>query len=38
MYLAVGSMVVGQALLVGQLILLPYAALVGLAVWAFVRW
>jgi protein-S-isoprenylcysteine O-methyltransferase Ste14 len=38
MYLAVGSIVVGQALLFGQLILLPYAALFGLAVWAFVRW
>jgi protein-S-isoprenylcysteine O-methyltransferase Ste14 len=38
MYLAVGSMIVGQALLLGQPILLPYAALFGLAVWAFVRW
>ena len=38
MYLAVGAIVVGQALLLGQLILLPYAALFGLAVWAFVRW
>jgi protein-S-isoprenylcysteine O-methyltransferase Ste14 len=38
MYLAVASTIVGQALLLGQLILLPYAALFGLAVWAFVRW
>jgi protein-S-isoprenylcysteine O-methyltransferase Ste14 len=38
MYLAVGSIIVGEALLLGQLILLPYAALFGLAVWAFVRW
>ena len=38
MYLAVASMIVGQALLLGQLVLLPYAALFGLAVWAFVRW
>jgi protein-S-isoprenylcysteine O-methyltransferase Ste14 len=38
MYLAVGSLIVGQALLLGQLILIPYAALFGLAVWAFVRW
>jgi protein-S-isoprenylcysteine O-methyltransferase Ste14 len=37
MYLAVGSMIVGQALYLGQLILLPYAALFGIAVWAFVR-
>jgi protein-S-isoprenylcysteine O-methyltransferase Ste14 len=32
MYLAVAATIVGQALLLGQLILLPYA------VWAFVRW
>jgi protein-S-isoprenylcysteine O-methyltransferase Ste14 len=38
MYLAVGSMIVGQALLLGQLVLLPYAALFGLTVWAFVHW
>lgn len=38
MYLAVASIIVGQALLLGQMILLPYAALFGLAVWAFVRW
>ena len=38
MYLAVASIIVGQALLLGQLILLPYAALFGLVVWAFVRW
>jgi protein-S-isoprenylcysteine O-methyltransferase Ste14 len=38
MYVAVASIIVGQALLLGQVILLPYAALFGLAVWAFVRW
>ena len=38
MYLAVGATIVGQALLLGQPILLPYAALFGLAVWTFVRW
>jgi protein-S-isoprenylcysteine O-methyltransferase Ste14 len=38
MYIAVASIIVGQALLLGQPILLPYAALFGLAVWAFVRW
>jgi protein-S-isoprenylcysteine O-methyltransferase Ste14 len=38
MYLAVGSTIVGQALLLGQLILLPYAALFGAAVAAFVHW
>lgn len=38
MYLAVASLIVGQALLLGLVILLPYAALFGLAVWAFVRW
>jgi len=38
MYLAVASLIVGQALLLGQLILLPYAVLFGLAVWSFVRW
>jgi protein-S-isoprenylcysteine O-methyltransferase Ste14 len=37
MYLAVASVIVGQALLLGQLILLPYAALFGIAVWAFVH-
>jgi len=38
MYLAVASIIVGQALLLGQLILVPYAGLFGLAVWAFVHW
>jgi protein-S-isoprenylcysteine O-methyltransferase Ste14 len=38
MYLAVASTIVGEALLLGQLVLLPYAALFGLAVWAFVKW
>ena len=38
MYLAVAAIIVGQALLLGQLVLIPYAALFGLAVLAFVRW
>ena len=38
MYLAVASTIVGEALLLGQLILIPYAALFGLSVWSFVRW
>jgi protein-S-isoprenylcysteine O-methyltransferase Ste14 len=38
MYLAVGATLVGQALALGQLLLLPYAAAFGAAVAAFVRW
>ena len=38
MYLAVSSIIFGQALLLGQLVLIPYAALFGLTVSAFVRW
>jgi protein-S-isoprenylcysteine O-methyltransferase Ste14 len=38
MYLAVAATIVGQALALGQLILLPYAAAFGVAVVAFVRW
>lgn len=38
MYIAVGAVVVGQALVLGQPVLLPYATLFGVAVWAFVRW
>jgi protein-S-isoprenylcysteine O-methyltransferase Ste14 len=38
MYVAVSALIVGQALLLGQLVLLPYAALFGLVVWAFVHW
>jgi protein-S-isoprenylcysteine O-methyltransferase Ste14 len=38
MYLAVVSTVVGQALVLGQLVLLPYAAAVWAAVAAFARW
>jgi protein-S-isoprenylcysteine O-methyltransferase Ste14 len=37
MYLAVAATIVGQALLLGQLVLLPYAALFAVAVVAFVR-
>ena len=37
MYLAVASIIIGQALLLGQLVLLPYAAAFGLAVWVFVH-
>jgi protein-S-isoprenylcysteine O-methyltransferase Ste14 len=38
MYLAVGGVIVGQALLLGQLVLLPYAAVFGAVVLAFVHW
>lgn len=38
MYLAVGATIVGQALLLGQLVLLIYAAAFGVTVFAFVRW
>jgi protein-S-isoprenylcysteine O-methyltransferase Ste14 len=37
MYLAVLAVIVGQALVLGQPVLLPYAAAVGVAVAAFVR-
>jgi protein-S-isoprenylcysteine O-methyltransferase Ste14 len=38
MYLAVGALIVGQALLLGRPALLVEAALFGVAVAAFVRW
>jgi protein-S-isoprenylcysteine O-methyltransferase Ste14 len=38
MYLAVLAIIVGQALLLGQTVLLAYAAAVGAAFGAFVRW
>jgi protein-S-isoprenylcysteine O-methyltransferase Ste14 len=38
MYLAVVATIVGQALALGQLMLLPYAAAVWLAVASFVHW
>jgi protein-S-isoprenylcysteine O-methyltransferase Ste14 len=38
MYLAVASIIVGQALVLGQLVLLPYCAAFVLAVTAFVHW
>lgn len=37
MYLAVGAIIVGQAMLLGRAVLLAYAALFGAAVVAFVR-
>ena len=37
MYLAAGAIIVGQALVLGRLVLGAYAALYGTAVWAFVR-
>jgi protein-S-isoprenylcysteine O-methyltransferase Ste14 len=37
MYLAVGSVILGQALLLGRAVLLAYLAVFGLAVEAFVR-
>jgi protein-S-isoprenylcysteine O-methyltransferase Ste14 len=38
MYLAVAATIVGQALLLGQPVLLAYAALFLAVVWAFVQW
>jgi protein-S-isoprenylcysteine O-methyltransferase Ste14 len=38
MYVAVAATIVGQALVLGQLVLLPYAVAFGVAVAAFVRW
>ena len=38
MYLAVGAIVVGQALLLGRAVLLAYGALFAVLVEAFVRW
>ena len=38
MYLAVLATILGQALLLGQLVLLPYAAVVAAAFVAFVHW
>jgi protein-S-isoprenylcysteine O-methyltransferase Ste14 len=38
MYLAVAAIILGQALALGQLILLPYAAVFAVAVASFVRW
>jgi protein-S-isoprenylcysteine O-methyltransferase Ste14 len=38
MYIAVEDMIVGQALLLWRAVLLVYAVLFGLAVWAFVHW
>jgi protein-S-isoprenylcysteine O-methyltransferase Ste14 len=37
MYLAVEATIVGQALLLGRVVVLAYASLVGAAFWAFVR-
>ena len=38
MYLAVAATIVGQALVLGQPVLLAYAAVFGVAVFVFVRW
>jgi protein-S-isoprenylcysteine O-methyltransferase Ste14 len=38
MYLAVGAIIVGQALLLGRVVLLVYAAAFTIAVVSFVRW
>jgi protein-S-isoprenylcysteine O-methyltransferase Ste14 len=38
MYLAVEAAILGQMLLLGRAVLLAYAAIVGAAFWAFVRW
>ncbi len=37
MYLAVGAVIVGQALALGRLVLVAYAAAFAVAVWVFVR-
>ena len=37
MYLAVAAVIVGQGLVLGRAVLYAYAALFGVAVWAFVR-
>ena len=37
MYLAVAAVIVGQALLLGRPVLLAYAGVFGVVVWAFVR-
>ena len=38
MYLAVTAAILGQAALLGQLVLLPYAAVFGVVFFAFVHW
>jgi protein-S-isoprenylcysteine O-methyltransferase Ste14 len=38
MYLAVFTAIIGQALLFGQSVLVPYALVVGLLMFAFARW
>lgn len=38
MYLAVGAIIVGQALILASVALMGYAVLFGAAVWSFVRW
>jgi protein-S-isoprenylcysteine O-methyltransferase Ste14 len=38
MYLAVGSVILGQAAVLGSWILVAYAALFGVTVWSFVHW
>jgi protein-S-isoprenylcysteine O-methyltransferase Ste14 len=38
MYLAVGAIILGQALLLGRVVLLPYLGAFAAAVWAFVHW
>jgi protein-S-isoprenylcysteine O-methyltransferase Ste14 len=38
MYVAVLTVIVGQALILGQLVLLPYAAAIWVITAAFVRW
>ena len=38
MYLAVFTAIIGQALLFGHLVLVPYGVFVGLLMFAFARW
>jgi protein-S-isoprenylcysteine O-methyltransferase Ste14 len=38
MYLAVAAVILGQALVLGRLVLVGYGFVFGLAVWSFVHW
>jgi protein-S-isoprenylcysteine O-methyltransferase Ste14 len=38
MYLAVGAVILGQAAVLGRLVLVAYAVAFGAAVWSFVHW
>jgi protein-S-isoprenylcysteine O-methyltransferase Ste14 len=38
MYLAVGAVILGQAAVLGRLVLVSYALVYGAVVWSFVHW